>query len=307
MFGIANRAITEHAFGWVAHASGLKPGEPWWLAWHFDSLIVGNLFVVVAIYTAGAIRAWRSGGAGKIISRMRAAAFFFGAVATGVALLSPLDSLGNDLSWVHMVQHMTMMVVAAPLMMFGCPALALVWAIPKSMRKIMVRGLASRLFKVFLLLNTLSWNPIVVWSLHAILLWVWHLPFFYEWALEDPLVHDVEHLTFFIIACLFWRLLLDKRQSQIMSTGLGVFYLFTTSLQTMFLGVFMALSPTVWYSSYDGRTDRWGLTSLEDQQLAGAIMWMPACMVYAVVAVLMLVVWLERLEPSHQGPFVSEG
>jgi len=75
-----------------------------------------------------------------------------------------------------------------------------------------------------------------------------------------------------------------------------VLYLFATTLHATALGAFMALAPRVWYPDYEGRTVAWGLTALEDQQIAGLIMWMPGCLVYAAVAAGLLVVWLGRQE-----------
>ena len=137
-----------------------------------------------------------------------------------------------------------------------------------------------------------------MWALYAVGLWIWHLPYLYEWALQDPLVHDIEHLTFFIVSCLFWRVTLDVRVHLTLNPAASVLYLFTTSLHTMALGVLMALSPRVWYKVYVGRTEGWGLSPLEDQQLAGLIMWMPGCIVYAVVAAALFARWLDQAETN---------
>ena len=91
-------------------------------------------------------------------------------------------------------------------------------------------------------------------------------------------------------------MLFDPWAKFLFSRGAGIVYLFTTSLHATVLGVLMALAPTVWYPIYAGRTEIWGLTALEDQQLAGLIMWMPACAAYAVAGVLLLVRWLEESE-----------
>jgi cytochrome c oxidase assembly factor CtaG len=115
---------------------------------------------------------------------------------------------------------------------------------------------------------------------------------------------------FFVTSCLFWRVLLDPLSRLRMNQGAGVIYLFLTSLHATILGVFMALSPRVWYSDYVPRTGRWNLTPLEDQQLAGLIMWMPACMIYAAVAAVIFALWVRdmgRPDAVSAAAALSEG
>lgn len=279
-----------------AHPSGLRAGDAWWSAWHFDPWVATNVALLTIVYGRGLARLWGRVGMGRVVARWQAAAFIAGLAAVLVALMSPLDTLSEDLSSVHMIQHMVLMVVAAPLMILGSPGLVVTWALPRAWRteyrfRQWPRRAPSRRW-----LRSLFWNPLFVWILHAVVLWGWHLPVFYELALDDPLVHDIEHLTFFLAACLFWRVAIDPRAQPRLNPGLGVLYLFTTSLHGMVLGVFMALSPHAWYGVYAGRTELWGLSPLEDQQLAGLIMWMPACTIYAVFAAGLFASWLQALE-----------
>lgn len=287
----------------AAHPSGFSAGDPWWQAWHFDSLVALNLVLLAAIYGWGLSRIWGRSGVGQGVSRGQAAAFAGGLLAVLVALMSPLDTLSDDLSWVHMTQHMVLMTIAAPLMVLGAPGLVSLWAVPRRWRLSVARwprGTATGRS-----LWQASWNPFLAWGLHAAVLWGWHLPVFYELALYDPLVHDMEHLSFFLAACLFWRMVIDLRSHLRLNAGLGVLYLFTTSLHATVLGVFMALSPRPWYPVYEGRTELWRLSPLEDQQLAGLIMWMPACTVYAIAAAILFAIWLRQLENPTGGYAVA--
>lgn len=285
-----------------AHPSGLRAGDAWWQAWHFDPLVASTLLLLLMLYGWGLRRVWGRAGVGRGVARWQGAAFGGGLLAVLLALMSPLDTLSEDLSWVHMTQHMVLMVIAAPLMILGAPGLVTIWAVSPHWRKAAAgwtrRGTPTRELWNF------SWNPLFIWSLHAVILWGWHLPILYQWALDDPLVHDIEHLSFFLVACLFWRIAIDRRTGRRLNPGLTVLYLFTTSLHATLLGVFMALSPQPWYPTYVGRTELWGLSPLEDQQLAGLIMWMPACMVYAVAAAGVFAAWLTELErpaPAQPG------
>lgn len=269
------------------NGSPISPGR-WWAAWNFDPVLLLNLGLVALLYGRGLCRLWRA-GVGRAVSVGRAAVFVGGVTILVVALLSPVDPLSDELSWVHMVQHMLLMNVAAPLLVAGAPALVIVSGVPAPYRSGVAR-LVQRLDRPWL------WNPVFIFVLFALTLWLWHLPVLYLAALRDPVVHDLEHLTFFVAAVLLWRLVLDPISRRRLHPAAAVAFLFATSLQAMSLGVFMALSTDPWYGDYAGRTAAWGLSALEDQQLAGAIMWMPGGLVYAVTAAGRLALWIGSLE-----------
>jgi putative membrane protein len=194
-----------------------------------------------------------------------------------------------------------LMMVAAPLLVLGSPILVATWALPPRARQ-WVNQRRWRWTTPWYLL----WHPVTLLALYAVTLWIWHLPRLYHAALRNPWVHDGQHLAFLVTACLFWRVLIDPLTSRRLSLLTGSAYLFVTSLHASALGVFMALSPRVWYSDYEPTTAQWGLTALEDQQLAGLIMWMPACTLYAAVVAAVFAWWLTRLQArqarSHQRP-----
>ncbi len=277
-----------------AHPSGLRAGDPWWWAWNLDWLVLLNLAVMAGLYAYGLRTMWRRTGVGHGVSVWRVLAFAGALLAIAIALLSPVDALSDDLSWVHMLQHLILMAVAAPLLVLGYPELVLLWVLPPRARRAL--GCWPQRNSVVGALWRGSWNPLLIWSVHALAIWVWHVPVLYELALNDPLVHDIEHLTFFLAAVLFWRVAIDPRSNLRLNPGLGVLYLFTTTLHASALGALMTLSPRPWYPIYIGRTEVWNLTPMEDQQLAGLIMWMPGCTVYALAAAVMVGLWLRRME-----------
>jgi putative membrane protein len=223
----------------------------------------------------------RPSRAAQITAPPRVALFACGMVILSLALISPLDPLGEQLGWAHMVQHMIFMTVAAPLLVAAAPTLVIWCGLPPAARRAVVR--LRRTFARSV--GRWLWSPLAVWTLYAIVTWIWHVPLLYQAALQVTWIHDLQHLSFFIAACLFWRLLLDPISRLTLHGGLAVLFLFTTTLHATILGVFMTVAPTVWYPQYEGRTLWWGLTALEDQQLAGLIMWMPACATYALVAI----------------------
>lgn len=284
----------------LAHGAPRPVHEgPWWTAWNPDQpLVVVNLSLLLAIYLAGYTRLWKRGGFGSAIPRGRAAMFLSGMAVLWLALVSPIDVFSDELSWMHMVQHMLLIGVAAPLLVLGSPFLVGLWAFPLSWR----RGygkLRTRLLR-WKPSRYLLWQPLLTWLLFGLVLWIWHLPPLYEATLYDDLFHDFQHFSFVAAACLFWRVLLDPISRLRLGRAVSVAYLFLTSLHATLLGVFMTLAPKAWYPFYESRAPRWNLTALEDQQLAGLIMWMPACMMYALVAALLLGMWLGK--DADDGP-----
>jgi cytochrome c oxidase assembly factor CtaG len=209
-----------------------------------------------------------------------------------IALVSPLDALSEELSSAHMVQHMLLVMVAAPLFVLGSPTFVLAWGLPEFHRG---WGKSCFTFVFRLPQEPILWQPLLLWALYAVTLWVWHHPVLYQAALRDLFVHDAQHLSFFVVACLFWRACLDPLSARRLCPAVAIPYLFATSLHASALGVFLALSPWPWYDDYATRTTAFGFTPLEDQQLAGFIMWMPACLIYPAVAAVLFGAWLSGL------------
>jgi putative membrane protein len=278
----------------AAHGAPRPPYEgDWWAAWNWNQpLVVTNLSVLTGIYGFGLFRLWRRSGVGKTISVRQASMFAAGMTTLVIALVSPVDVFSDELSWMHMIQHMLLVGVAAPLLVMGTPFLVSLWAFPLAGRR--AYGRLKQRVERWRPTRYLLWQPLVMWSLFAFTLWVWHLPVLYEATLYDDLFHDFQHFTFVAVGCLFWRVLLDPVSRLRLSRGIGVMYLFLTSLHATMLGVFMTLAPKAWYPFYESRAPRWKLSALEDQQVAGLIMWMPACMVYSLVSAILLGLWLRE-------------
>jgi cytochrome c oxidase assembly factor CtaG len=291
---IARVTFLSSALGAVtAWAHGGDPGTLW-SQWNGDPWLLASLALPSLLYAAGVRRLWANAGSGRAVSRRQVGAFAAGVATLIVALVSPLDAASDQLQSAHMIQHMLLMMVAAPLLMIGAPGYVVLWALPRPWRS---RALpALRRWRGWRPAMYVLWQPLFLWALFAVTLWVAHLPAIYEAALHDEFLHALQHTAFLVTACLFWGVLLDPIARLRLDRGTGVLYLFGTSLHATLLGVYMALAPRVWYPSYVGRTEGWRLTPLEDQQLAGLIMWMPACMVYAIVAAVVFAWWLETPE-----------
>ena len=135
-----------------------------------------------------------------------------------------------------------------------------------------------------------SWHfitgPFVTTIVHAVALWIWHLPSWYEATLRNDFIHALQHSSFLFTATLFWWALIHGRYGR-MGYGAAVVYVFVTAAHTGALGALIALSPNIIYPTY---------RSIEDQQLAGIIMWIPAGVMMTTVAVALFAAWLGEAE-----------
>jgi putative membrane protein len=271
-------------------AHDLAPQDPAWSAWTFEPGVVVPLVAAAAAYAVGVRRLWRTPGGGRSISRRHVIAFTAGWLALVAALVSPVDAVSAELFSMHMVQHELLMLVAAPLLVVGAPLVALLWAIPASARRPTVAIVRKPAF-------TATWGlitaPAVIWLLHAVALWVWHAPSLYEAALANDAVHALEHACFFVTAALFWWGLTHGQHGRL-GYGSAVIYVFATAMHSGLLGAALTLSPRPWYALHAPTSQAWGLTPLEDQQLAGLIMWVPAGLIFLMMGLIYFAAWVKE-------------
>jgi cytochrome c oxidase assembly factor CtaG len=195
----------------------------------------------------------------------------------GLMLALPLHAWGRLRFAPHMAEHELFTVVAAPLLAAGRPAVPYLLALPLAWRRRIARWInrgPRRLWRTLV-------RPGVAWALHGAALWLWHAPALFEAALRSEAIHYLQHVSLLATALLFWASILPRR-ADARTRIVGVFSLFTTSMHMTLLGALLTLSPTVWYASYARASP--GLSPLEDQQIAGLIMWVPAGLVYVAVA-----------------------
>ena len=262
----------------------LAPHEVW-AAWNDDPLIVLGITAGVLLYVRGASRAsrWRED--------WRQPLGALGLVALALALLSPLDALANTLASAHMVQHIVLILVAAPLLVAGGVATTMRRALSPSLRPAARR--AARASGIDSVVDAIR-RPVPAWVLHAGALWLWHSASRYEAALRSHVLHGLEHLTFIATALLFWSAVLSPRASRRVPRGVALLLLFTMALQSVLLSALLTFAPTPWYDTYAATTQAWGLTPLVDQQLAGVTMWVPGGLIYLGIALAVLAGWFRE-------------
>jgi putative membrane protein len=256
--------------------------------WSWDPWVIALLALSAVLYAGGLARLWRRAGAGTGLRRWEAGCFAAGWLALFAALVSPLDALGGVLFSAHMAQHEVLMLIAAPLFVLGRPLAVSLWALPPAGRETAVAAAQAR--PVAALWRTAT-GPFTAFAIHAVAIWIWHLPSLYQATLESDAVHAAQHLSFFGTAVLFWWTLIHGRYGK-MGYGVAVFYVFATGLHSGVLGALITFAPRLLYPIYEARTAAWGLRPLEDQQLAGLLMWVPAGVIFIVLGLALFAAWL---------------
>lgn len=280
----ATLAFTGVAQGHPVPPAPAVPPFPW----SFEPWVIACLLLSLALYTRGAARLWQRAGIGRGLRARHIGAFAVGWLTLVAALVSPLDPLGNRLFSAHMVQHELLMVVAAPLMCLGQPVVAWLWALPTAWRRALAAAASHAAWRA--LWGRLS-APTAAWALHAVVLWAWHLPAAFDASLADATVHTWQHISFLSSALLFWWAVLRGEG--------GLLYVFTTMVHTTALGALLTLSPVVWYLPYQASAGALGFSALEDQQLGGLVMWVPAGMAYLGAGLLLVARWLSWDGPAR--------
>jgi cytochrome c oxidase assembly factor CtaG len=258
-------------------------GPNFWLsAWHFiPSVVVGCAGIAALyLYALGPLR--RRYAPEEPLRPSRVVAFLLGVAVIFLALVSPLDELGDDyLFSAHMVQHLLITLVAPPLMLWGTPG----WLLALALRHRLLRRVAKAL--------TL---PFVAFFLFNADIFLWHAPLLYDATLEDTNIHVLEHLTFIVFSFLFWWPVLSPLEGELGPLPLPsqVLYLFLSGMPMVLLGAGLTF-VTPLYAPYLAAPRVWGISPATDQQLGGLIMWVPAnILVIALMSVLFLRWMLEQ-------------
>lgn len=276
----------------LLHGDGLLAPHDLWGAWSADWGVVVPLGLTAFLYARGSARLGRRGRTTLGAHHRAAVAFWSGWAVLVLALVSPLHRLGEVLFSAHMAQHELLMAVAAPLLVLGRPLVPGLWALPVAWRRRLAAWARTR--PVGALWATLT-RPGPAATLHGVVILAWHAPALYQRTLTSDAFHAAQHASFLGSALLFWWALIHGRGAR-GRYGLAVLYLFITSIYTGGLGALLAVADRVWYPAYAATTSAWGLTPLEDQQLAGLVMWVPAGLVYLVAALAFVVAWMRESE-----------
>lgn len=243
----------------------------------------------------------------RLTAVWRPIAYVSGLLIIALALLSPIDVLGQQLFFMHMIQHVLLMMIAPPLLLIANPMPFTLWGLPDGWRLkaggVIGRGL-HRDSQFRHALRTVA-NPGIVWLLWVIVLVGWHDPTLYNAALENEWVHDLEHITFFLVSMLFyWHITgagprIHKQFGLVGRTAMVV----SGIPVNMLLGMVLTLATTVIYTYYLKVPRVWGMDALTDQQISGFIMWVPGSMMHIVAALILV---YRILDKEDQKPAMPE-
>jgi putative copper resistance protein D len=257
------------------------------LAWRLDPFPLAGvaLAAIAYLWMAGAVSASHPANRPP---PWRTAAFLGGMAAILLALVSPIEAYEGQLFSVHMVQHMLLELVAAPLLLLGAPVTLALRAASPSVRRRLLSVLHSRVVAI------LSF-PLLAWVLFAAVNWGWHLSSLYDQALENPLLHYAQHASFLAAALLFWWPVIGADPSRWrLPYPVRLFYLFLAMPQNSFLGVALMSAPAVLYSHYLTNLRAWGPTALADQTMGGILMWVVGDVVFLLAMGCVVAAWVRH-------------
>ncbi|MDP6987486.1 MAG: cytochrome c oxidase assembly protein [Phycisphaerales bacterium] len=239
-------------------------------SWTIDPWPLTIAVVSILIYWRG----WRglSRSQPTRFTRWRLVSFITGIAVCWIAIASPLDAFGSLLLEVHMGQHVLLMMIGPPLILLAYPGIPLLRGLPGTIRRewcgpFLASAAVRRGFHVVT-------HPITGLSTFIIATWVWHLPVLYEAALQDRFWHEVEHGVFLGTALLFWWPVIQPWPSTpVWPRWMLLPYLLLADLQnTVFSAIFVYIGTPI-YTAYAASPDLFGISTLNDQSAAGAIMW----------------------------------
>jgi cytochrome c oxidase assembly factor CtaG len=260
-------------------------GLDFWLTqWDWEpSLLIGTVLIIALyLYAIGPLCEQRGF---EPISRGRAITFMLGVDIIFLALVSPLDRLGDIyLFSAHMIQHLLLTMVGPMLLVIGIPA----W---------FLRPIVGN--KALFAIARFLVNPIVAFTLFNGDFFLWHAPALYDATLVNSTLHIFEHLTFIVFGFLFWwPLLSNSPDLPRLSIGGQIFYLFLGGMPCVLLGAGLTFAPPL-YAPYIAAPRAWGLSAATDQQLGGLIMWVPVNISYIIVMSALFLRWMQKKEAEE--------
>jgi cytochrome c oxidase assembly factor CtaG len=255
-------------------------------AWTLDPGPLALIALLAWLYVPRWIRVRREHGArGAPVWRL--VSYLVGLASFAVAVVSPVDSLAEQALTMHMFQHVILLDVVPICLILG-------------LTKIILRPVTRRLQALERSLGLLM-HPAVAVVLYIAVMWVWHVPAFYDAALASPAIHALEHMIFLSVGMLYWWQLLSPIRSRFRHGVMGpITYMLATKLGVSILGIGLTFAPGSIYPYYQDREPIWGLTVDGDQQLAGELMTLEQMVIMGVALAYLLFRALEESEREQR-------
>lgn len=271
----------------LAHMGEPVAPHDLWTAWLWDPVVWVGVALTWLAYDRGRRR---------VDGPARARSFAAGLAVVLVALVSPLAAAAVSLASAHMVQHLLLYAVAAPLLVFGAPIGPLGRATPAPVMA-RLRSVRRRTDPSGRGRATLR-HPVAVWLVATTTLWIWHTPAFYEAALRSEPVHIAEHVSFLVAGLAVWSVVRRSLAGRDPSHVLAIGMLFTLGLQGTLLAALMTFSPEPWYDAYATTTVAFGMSHRTDQHLAALLMWFPLAGLYLATVLVLVERWMRSGDRS---------
>ena len=261
-------------------------GLDFWLTqWNWEpSILIGTALITgLYLYAIGPLR--KRYYPAEQVRRGQTISFLLGMLVMFLALVSPLDELGDSyLFSAHMVQHLFLTIVGPPLLLLGTPE----WFVKPLLRNKVVFKIAKALT-----------YPAVAFVLYNADFWLWHAPPLYNATLENQNIHILEHLTFIVFGILYWwPIFSPSKDLPRLSIGGQILYLFLSGMPSVLLGAGLTFSPPL-YAPYLAAPRVWGISAATDQQLGGLIMWVPVSILYIIIMSVLFIHWMQQQEAKQ--------
>jgi putative copper resistance protein D len=293
----ATAAVTAAATGLLSpgvtlgHGDApLAPSLPGVLAsWNLDPLTVALLLAGGVAY-AWTVRSVDRAHPASPVPRRRHAWFAVALASLALALLSPIERYAESLFSVHMLQHMLLEFIAAPALLLAAPVTLALRAASTAVRRGLLGILNSRVVHVVSF-------PLIGWVVFAAVNWFWHFSPLYDRALDSPPLHYLEHAAFLLAAVAFWApvVALDPIRWRL-SHPVRLLYLFVAMPQNSFLGLAIFTTGRVLFPHYVSVQRAWGPSPLDDQHLAGALMWVGGDVAFLIAMAAVVAGWMRHEE-----------
>ncbi len=272
-----------------AFAHATDDPDNWWT---LDPLILTPMLVLGVLYLAGLLRLRRRKYAGLAMRPLALSSATLGGLALFFALIWPLDAFSESSFAVHMAQHMLLIAVAGPLLALArmsipinaaiaavSPATATALSVPRKWLRILLM-------------------PSLVFILHGAVIWIWHSPVLFELALHVEWIHTLEHLSFLIAGYWYWTVLMRHSENEAYASA--TLSVLSTLMHTGLLGALITFAPRPLYSTYVETQGGMGM-ALQDQQLAGLLMWVPVGACYLIGGLAFAAAWLRTADRVRVG------
>ena len=280
----------------VAH-EGVHAGQQWWERWNFDPELVIPVAIVTGLYLRG-LYVWRNRS--RPHPRWRTACYLTGIAILLLTIESPLDAVAEHHFFVHMIQHDLRMMYAAPLILLGAPTTPVLRGMPRAVRRVLVRPVMRR--REARALYRFVTHPLIAVVVHTGVLWAWHLaPGWYDAAVTNDIVHDLQHFSMTAAGVLVWWNVIDpaplrSRLGYVWRMGL----LIVVGTPKAFLGAMITFSGSLLYDFYDNVEPIIAIEPIRDQEIGGLIMWVPGQMMFLIAAGIVFAVWAHKAEQRQQ-------